>query len=508
MNQPESGINENPVQENTPPAKPTFSHFSQGVEHGLSGKYEEAVGELTQSVQGNPRHIPAQTSLGVAFHRLGQEDRALSCYEAALKIDPRSAEAHYFRANILYGRGNVREAITEYTTAVGLKPELIDAHLRPIPRDRLTDYSDTPAGIYRITRHALRILELDKALESDPKQANLFKERAFEYSRLGNYEQAVADYDACLALQPDDAGALHYRGLAYEQMGQPDRASKDFQQATSTDPQLSDVYINRGVKFGEMGQFRQSIESLTEGIRLAPQNPNGYFNRGTTYFQSGDFDKAIIDFSKVIELSANDEDAYYWRAISNEEAGRRREAAADYQQFLKLSQNPWAREEIEQKLDEWNAEKPNLNTSLRTMDEAEEKINQNPPEEPAQELDLYALIISLGQRALSSTWVASEVDCDGEKAEELYSFTDNNKPIPGHELLEIASGIRKTFEGDFTAYDPNAASHWLFIRAWNGKGFYIETNDPETKRRLQTKYQSTEEVQDVPPPYEGLFIQV
>ena len=56
----------------------------------------------------------------------------------------------------------------------------------------------------------------------------------------------------------------------------------------------------------------------------------------------------------AIQLSPNDEDAYYWRGISYEGAGRQQDAIADYRQFLAISQNSRLREEIEQRLAEWN----------------------------------------------------------------------------------------------------------------------------------------------------------
>lgn len=348
-----------PVIEDPTPGKQIDSHFSQGIGMGLNGKYHEAIDELSKAVEEDPDNVVAHTSLGVAFHRCGEDDRALSCYEAALNMDPQYAEAHYFRANILYSQGNVREAIAEYTLAIGLKPELIEAHQTPVPQDRLTDYTRSPAEMYWIVKPAHRILDLNKSLATDPSQANLFKERAAEYYRLWNYEQAIADYSSALAIQPDDASVLHFRGLAYEQIGQFDRALEDYQNAIAVDPQLSDVYINRGVTFGKMGNFRQSIVSLTEGIRLAPQNPDGYFNRGITYFQQGDLDSAIDDFSNVIQLSPEDEAAFYWRGISYEEAGRQSEAIADYRRFLEISQDPQAREEIEQRLSQWNEGKQN-----------------------------------------------------------------------------------------------------------------------------------------------------
>ncbi len=319
---------------------------------------------------------------------------------------------------------------------------------------------------------------------------------------MGNYEQAIADYNSCLAIQPDDAGALHSRGLAYERMGKSDRALEDYQQATSTNPQLADVYINRGVELGRIGQFRQSIDSLTEGIRLAPANPNGYFNRATTYLQLGDFENAIADFSRVIQLSSNDEDAYYWRGISYEEAGHRDEAIADYKQFLEISQNPGARNEIEQKLNQWNA------GDRSAVPEDRKKVKQAQAVEPEQEPDLYELLAALGDRALDSIWLGSEVDCRGEKAGELQSLSDEDQGIEGRALLNIASGIRQTINGDFQAFDPGASSPWIFIRAWKGSGFYVETNDPKIKKRLKTHFPSVEDVEDVPSPYEGLFIHI
>ena len=502
-----------PLDEEIAPIEQTdaHAHFSQGLELGLSGKYHEAIAELSKAVENDPDHVVAHTSLGVAFHRLGEEDRALACYETALKIDPGYAEAHYFRADILYSQGNVREAIAGYTMAIGLVPELIEGHEKPVPQERLTDYSPALAGMYWIAKPAHRILDLNKRLETNPRQANLFKERAAAYYRLWNYEQAIADYSSSLALQPDDASALHFRGLAYEQIGQSERALEDYQQAIAINPQLSDVYIHRGVTFGNMGNFRQSIASFTEAIRLAPQNPNGYFNRGTSYFQLGDLESAIDDFSNVIRLSPGDEAAYYWRGISNEEAGRPREAIADYRQFLALSQDENARAEIEQKLRagrEWNEGDRNGVKDRSVVPNERQKTNQVQPEKSDREPDLYELIVALGERALHSTWFGSGLECYGENAEDLYALTDQNRPVEGGDLLRIASGIRQTIKGDFQAFDPGATSHWIFIRTWDGSGFYIETDDPQVEKQLKAHFQAVEQVEGADPPYESLFIRI
>jgi len=512
----------NPVHEGIRPVARAASQVVQGIELGLSGKYREATEVLSRAVEEDPGNVAALTSLGVAFHRLGAEDRGLTCYEAALKIDAQYAEAHYFRANILYSQGHVREAIAGYTMAIGLNPALIDAHEEPAPQDRLTDYSPSPAGMRWIAGPAHRILDMDKSLESNPRQANLFKERASAYSRLWNYEQAIADYSSFLAQKPQDADALHARGVAYEQLGQLDRALEDYEQALRIKPQLSDVYIHRGVIYGNMGNLRQSILSLTEGIRLAPQNPDGYFNRGTAYFQQGDLENAIADFSTVIQLSPTDEAAYYWRGISYEEAGRRDEAIADYRQFLALSQNETARAEIEGRLLLWNEERMDTIGTARELlgqlvrrvrnrrrvSEHRQSADPAPVEEPARGFDLYDLLEALGERALHSIWYGSHLECSGARAEELQALTEQGEPIEGHDLLDIVSGIQQTIQGDFYAFDPGGTSHWIFLHAWEGSGFYLETNDPKSKEHLKARFPSVEDVDEAAPPYEGVFIRI
>ncbi len=322
----------------------------QGVKLGLNGKYREAVSELSQAVEQNSNFVVAYVSWGVALHRLGNDDHALSSYDRALNVDAKHGEAHYFRANIFYPQKNVPQGIAGYTIAIGLQPALIEAHRKPPPQGRLTDYSQNPAEMYWIFKPAYRILKYDQSLAANPRQADVYKERGTAYYELWNYEQAIADYSSAWELGSRNAQVIHYRGLAYEQLGQFDRALEDYGQAIATDPKFSDAYINRGVTYGKIGNLQQALASLSEGIRLAPNNPDGYFNRGTAYFQQSNFEDAIADFSQVLQIASDDEAAYYWRGNANEKAGHKREAIADYRRFLQLSRNPRAKEEVEQKL--------------------------------------------------------------------------------------------------------------------------------------------------------------
>jgi hypothetical protein len=123
-----------------------------------------------------------------------------------------------------------------------------------------------------------------------------------------------------------------------------------------------------------------------------------------------------------------------------------------------------------------------------------------------QDLDLHSMIIALGDRALNSIWVGSDVDCYGANAEELCALTDRKQPIAGNDLLRITAGVYQTIEGDFKAFDKGSTSHWFYMRAWDGGGFYIETNDHKIKEHLQSQFQDVEDVEEAKYPYESLFV--
>ena len=58
-----------------------------------SEDYERAVDYQLKSLESDPEYFGAWVSLGVAYRKTGDRDKALECYETALEYDPLTAEA-------------------------------------------------------------------------------------------------------------------------------------------------------------------------------------------------------------------------------------------------------------------------------------------------------------------------------------------------------------------------------------------------------------------------------
>jgi len=81
----------------------------------------------------------------------------------------------------------------------------------------------------------------------DNNLAKSYNNRGLTYSKLGNYEDAIADYTRAIRIDPDYANAYGNRGVAYNELGNYKDAIDDYTKAIRIDPDYASAYKNRGI---------------------------------------------------------------------------------------------------------------------------------------------------------------------------------------------------------------------------------------------------------------------
>lgn len=185
-------------------------------------------------------------------------DRAIADYTAAIRRDPKNANAYYNRGNAYSEKGDTDRAIADYTETVRLNPTY----------------------------------------------ANAYYNRGNSYSNKGDMDRAIADYTAAIRLNPKNANAYYNRGNAYSRDARTDRAIADYSEAIRLDPGYLNAYFNRGNAHGSKDDTSLAIADYTEVIRLDPTYANAYLNRGLAYEKLADFAKARSDFTAMLGLRA------------------------------------------------------------------------------------------------------------------------------------------------------------------------------------------------------------
>jgi tetratricopeptide (TPR) repeat protein len=71
------------------------SHFYLARYYQERGNHWAAITELEKTLSMDPEHVRALNALGVSYDFVKKHQNALACYEAALKLDPDSANVYY-----------------------------------------------------------------------------------------------------------------------------------------------------------------------------------------------------------------------------------------------------------------------------------------------------------------------------------------------------------------------------------------------------------------------------
>lgn len=167
---------------------------------------EELVGYETM-IRSQPAHVPLRNDAAVLYMELGRPDKAVPHLEVSVKLDARSAAAHYNLGTALSATGNVIGAVEHYQHALALRPEYALAH------NNLGHALLALGKVDEARRH------FEAAVRVDPKYAEAHYNLAAAQAALGQFEAAVVTCDKALALIDDEQlrRAVRQRCDAYRQ---------------------------------------------------------------------------------------------------------------------------------------------------------------------------------------------------------------------------------------------------------------------------------------------------
>lgn len=238
------------------------------------------------------------TRRGFVYESRGQLDEAISNYSRAIQLDAASCEAYGLRGRCFGKKGRFAQAVDDLKAAVSLQPtnEMAQVNLGYV-------YGQESNWNNAITAYS-------EAIRVNPSSAETHRYRCFAYEAKGAVKEAFADYSEAIRLDPKDAMACLMRGRRYYMSGEIDQAIRDFSTVITLNPASVEAYQARGYAYAEHGEPHLAVSDLSEAIRLQPTNAWIYDARGNAYIRKGEWEKAVQDYSQAIKLSPSDPTSY------------------------------------------------------------------------------------------------------------------------------------------------------------------------------------------------------
>ena len=140
------------------------------------------------------------------------------------------------------------------------------------------------------------------------KQAIKINNQAKQKMEKGNYQSAIKDLNKAINFNPGQSEIYLSRGVAYSQIGMRRSAIADFNKAIEINPKNSQAYYYRGDEYLQLGEKQKALEDLDKSIKIDANNPKSFLNRGVVYYLIGNQTKAIENFQQAAFLFGLDGD--------------------------------------------------------------------------------------------------------------------------------------------------------------------------------------------------------
>jgi tetratricopeptide (TPR) repeat protein len=269
--------------------------------------YTQAIdtGELTQA-----QLAVVLNGRGVAYDFIGEPDKAITDFNAAIQINANYGEAYINRGLAWVKKRDYDRGLADFTAATHDEKFAFLAF-----NNRANIYADKHDYVHAIEDYS-------QAIRLRPDYADAYYGRANVYNELGEVEKALTDFNAAIGAKPDLQPAYVNRGVLKIARGDPDGAIADFDAAVRLNPNDAVTFSNRAYAYQVKGEYDRAIPDLDQAVRLDPFSEAVYLNRGVARFYLGRTEAAIQDFANAVHLRTSNVYAVIWLHLARVRAGQ------------------------------------------------------------------------------------------------------------------------------------------------------------------------------------------
>ena len=272
-----------------------IDHCEKALAAGLNEENQEFAKELLASTLVDHARRLAATVLqqGKRDQRWPMvRDAAVRDLDKAVKYQPKLAEAHLMRAQLLGLPGGSREeALKSASAAVTLLKDdkkqyaqalVLRGQLHSKEEDKLKDWTD--------------------AIAADPNCIEAWQARASQYLNSGNQEKAIADLKKLISISDDNLVARFALIEALVGLKRTDEAFQELNTTIKDNPDVPLGYMMRARLYLMQRDGKKAIADLDQAIKIEPRDLAALMLRAQINLEDGKFEEAREDVDRVLQL--------------------------------------------------------------------------------------------------------------------------------------------------------------------------------------------------------------
>lgn len=141
-----------------------------------------------------------------------------------------------------------------------------------------------------------------RALELDPKNADVNNRAAINYDEWGKTEKAIEYYQKAIDLKPQHVLYLSL-GTAYEKLGKLEEAAKAYRESIKIKPTFIYALYNLALIDAKQDRPQEAIDLLRKVVQLEPRNVFAQHALGVLYVRTGEKNGAMQQYDILQTLN-------------------------------------------------------------------------------------------------------------------------------------------------------------------------------------------------------------
>ncbi|KAK4199365.1 PaTOM70 mitochondrial precursor proteins import receptor encoded by the PaTom70 protein [Triangularia verruculosa] len=241
-----------------------YAHNLRGTFQCLKGKHEEALADLSKSIELDPGLTQSYIKRASMNLELGAPEKAEADFEAALAKNPEDPDIYYHRAQLHFIKGEFADAQKDYQKSIDLDPDFIFSHIQlGVTQYKLGSIASSMATFRRCIKNFPKI----------PDVYNYYGELLLDQSK---FSEAIEKFDTAIELEKEtkpmsmNVLPLINKSLALFQWKQDfGEAEKLCEKALIIDPECDIAVATMAQLLLQQGRVTEALKYFERAAELA-----------------------------------------------------------------------------------------------------------------------------------------------------------------------------------------------------------------------------------------------
>ncbi|HYE14076.1 MAG TPA: tetratricopeptide repeat protein [Pyrinomonadaceae bacterium] len=307
------------------------AHWGLARAYEELGRAPEAFEEWQKTARLDPNNVPVRIKLAKGYiAAYGQQKNQDFLAEAeryigeVLAREANNPDGYILQANVLFYRGDPKQAEEKINHAISLDPQRIESHMGLAQFYLMTNRTADAEAVFK------------KAISINDRSSLAHGQYAIFLVQTGRSAQAEAEFRRAVEVDPENRDARKVLASFYlvnNRMQEAEAAYKEWAQLDWDKPEgrarLADYYAT-------VGRYDEAAALYREIVGSAPDFARGRYRLGEISLQRGDKEAAREQVAELLKRNERDADARLLRARMSMADGKARDAIADLKPILDL----------------------------------------------------------------------------------------------------------------------------------------------------------------------------